>query len=82
MGGIVLALREALYAVLPARIALPFAGLSMAVQTAVFLLAVPAGILAYALLLRVLDSDMFEGLWRHLWIVIRPTPEPLMTDDP
>jgi lipopolysaccharide exporter len=82
MGGIVLALREALYSLLPARIALPFAGLSMAVQTAVFLIAVPAGIAAYAVLLRVLDPDMFDGLWRHLWIVIRPNRETLIPDDP
>jgi lipopolysaccharide exporter len=82
MGGFVLVVRVLLYGVLPARIFLPIAGLSMAVQTAVFLIAIPAGVAAYFALLRVFDREMFEGLWRHLWIVVRPNREELRSDEP
>ncbi len=72
MGTAVLAVRMGLYLVLPVRIRLPIAGLSMAAASAVFLIAIPVGIALYFALLRVLDREMFDGLWRHVGMVIRP----------
>ncbi len=80
MGAAIVAVREGLYWVLPERIALPVVGLSMAAATSVFLLAVPLGMVVYFALLRILDREMFDGLWRHLRMALRLTPAELTSD--
>lgn len=72
MAAAVLATRYGLYAVLPTRIQFPFVGISIAAPAAVFLIAIPLGVLVYFVFLRQLDREMFEGIWRHLGMVLRP----------
>lgn len=72
MGGLAFLIREALYLVLPARLVLPIAGLSMAAATAVFIVTVAIGIPSYFALLRLFDRELFDGLWGHLRLALRP----------
>ncbi|HYM39782.1 MAG TPA: oligosaccharide flippase family protein [Thermoplasmata archaeon] len=71
MGAFLVALRLGLYAVLPSRLAIPILSSNASVVTIVLLLGVPLGMVMYFLLLRLIDRDAYEGLMRHLRMVLR-----------
>ncbi len=81
MGVLVFAIRVGMYSVLPARIPV-IAGLSMAAATLVFLVVLPVGIAAYALIMRAVDRELFDGFLRNLGIALRPKSATLVSEDP
>jgi PST family polysaccharide transporter/lipopolysaccharide exporter len=74
MGGSLILLRIALYAVVPDWFTLPF--IARGDTPAAFVLAAmaPAGLVIYLTLLWVLDPSAFRGLWRHARMILWSRP--------
>jgi hypothetical protein len=74
MGGSLLLLRIAFYAIVPDRVTLPFIARNDTAAALVLAAMAPLGLAIYLALLWVLDPSAFRGLWRHARMILWPRP--------
>jgi hypothetical protein len=74
MGGSLILLRIAFYAIVPDGVTLPFIARSDTAAALVLAAMAPAGLAIYLGLLWVLDPSAFRGLWRHARMILWSRP--------
>jgi PST family polysaccharide transporter/lipopolysaccharide exporter len=74
MGGSLLLLRIAFYAIVPDRVTLPFIARNDTAAALVLAAMAPLGLAIYLALLWVLDPSAFRGLWRHARMILWSRP--------
>ncbi len=80
MGAFLYAFRLGLYTVMPSRVNIPLISGGVSEVTIVLLAGVPLGIAVYFLVLRFADRDAYDGVMRHVRMVLRR--ETRLGDDP
>lgn len=70
MGAFLYTLRLGMYAVMPSRVVMPLVGSNVSEVTIVLIVGIPLGMAVYFAVLRIIDREAFEGIRRHVMIVV------------